>query len=117
MLEALAAVMVPSFENAGLSEANLVGSPLEGPSSCFTSSGSPLRCGTLTASISASNIPSFWAASARRKLSFEKSSCCSRVNLYSAAHLSPQVPMWTFEYGSHRPSKIIPSTILPSPMR
>ena len=95
MLEAVAAVIVPSFEKAGLRLANFDGSPLSGPSSSLTAIGSPFLWATGTASISDSNSPSFCAAIARRKLSLAYWSCCSRVRPYLCAHRSPQLPIWT----------------------
>jgi hypothetical protein len=58
-------VIVPSDEKAGRSFARLspVVSPRT-PSSMETTSGSPLRCGTLTGAISASNVPSVAAFAA-----------------------------------------------------
>jgi hypothetical protein len=66
MLDALAAVTVPSFSNAGRNFVNLLGSPRPGSSSRLTRMGSPLRCGTGTGTISASNLPDSMAALARR---------------------------------------------------
>ena len=95
MLEAFAAVTVPSLENAGLSFDILSSCALPGPSSFSTTTGSPLRDGTDTGTISALNFPAFWAWIARSKLRLAKASCSSRVKPYLAAHASPQLPMWT----------------------
>ena len=75
MPEALPAVTEPSFLKAGLSPASFSAVvPGRGYSSASTRSGSPLRCGTATGTISALNRPSRMAASARCWLSAAKRS-------------------------------------------
>jgi hypothetical protein len=63
--EAEAAVIVPSFANAGFSRARL-STVVSGrmPSSSRNSIGSPLRCGMSTGVISASKMPSLAARAA-----------------------------------------------------
>ena len=75
---------VPSAENAGRSLAS-VSAVVSGrmPSSSVTSTGSPLRCGTGTGTISSSNTPFFIAAAARPCDAAEKASCSSREMLAS----------------------------------
>ena len=92
MLELDAAVMVPSFLNAGLSVAILSSLTLPGPSSMEITV-SPLRPLTVTGVISALKAPDSVAALARLTLVVAKASCASRVNLYLSAHCSPKVPM------------------------
>ncbi len=65
IVEAFAAVTVPSFEKAGRRPAILSSFTREGSSSLSTSSGSPRRWGTSTGTISSLKRPSFWAAWAR----------------------------------------------------
>ena len=92
MLELLAAVMVPSFLNAGLSVGILSSLTLPGPSSMAITV-SPARPLTVTGVISAAKAPMSVAACARCTLVVAKASCCSRVKLYLAAQSSPKVPM------------------------
>ena len=87
-----AAVMVPSFLNAGLRLVILSSLTLPGPSSTETTR-SPLRSFTVTGAISALKAPLSVAALARCTLAVAKASCCSRVNWYLAAQSSPNVPM------------------------
>ena len=64
--EALPAVMVPFLSKAGRSlpsDSAVVSGRT--PSSVSTTSGSPLRWGTLTGTISSANFPSLMAAAAR----------------------------------------------------
>ena len=64
--EALPAVIVPSFLNAGLSAASASAVvPGRIPSSRATTTGSPLRCGISTGTTSSARRPSLQAASAR----------------------------------------------------
>jgi hypothetical protein len=64
--DALPAVIVPSFENAGRrAPSDSVVVPGRTPSSESTTIGSPLRCGMETGVISSAKRPSFWAAAAR----------------------------------------------------
>ena len=95
MLDAFAAVTVPSFVKAGFRPGILSSCAFFGPSSSSTMTGSPFRCGTGTPTISALNFPAFWAWIARSKLARANASCCSRVNSYFFATASPHVPMWT----------------------
>ena len=78
--DALPAVMVPSFANAGrrLPSDSLV-VPGRTPSSVSTRIGSPLRCGISIGAISSASRPSFMAAAARSWLFAATSSCMSRV--------------------------------------
>ncbi len=78
MPEALPAVTVPSFLKAGLSLASLSSEVWRGCSSVSNSTGSPLRCGTSTATISSLKRPAAMAASARCWLRRPNSSCSSR---------------------------------------
>ena len=78
--EALPAVMVPSFANAGRrppSDSTVV--PGRTPSSVSTRIGSPLRWGISIGAISSASRPSFIAAAARSWLLAATSSCMSRV--------------------------------------
>ncbi len=51
------------------------------PSSCSTTIGSPLRCGTDTVTISSANLPASIAAAARWFEAAASASCCSRRDL------------------------------------
>ena len=64
--DALPAVTVPSFWNAGRSAPSFATSPRPGSSSSATTVGGPLRCAISTGTISPRNLPSAWARSARR---------------------------------------------------
>ena len=57
MVEAFAAVTVPSFIKAGLREGILSNLTLKGSSSLANTIGSPLRCGISTGTISLANKP------------------------------------------------------------
>ncbi len=96
MVEALPAVTVPpSRLNAGLSFASAAAVfSARGPSSCATFSGSPLRCGTSTGTISRANSPASRAATARRCDSAAKASCASRVIPCFSTTSSAVIPMW-----------------------
>ena len=74
------AVIVPSGANAGRSFAS-DSAVVSGrtPSSSLTTSGSPLRCGISTGTISSSNRPSFIAAAARSCERAENSSWSCRL--------------------------------------
>ena len=77
---ALPAVIVPSASKAARkapSDSRVV--PGRTPSSVSTRIGSPFRCGTATATTSASNRPSLMAAAARSWEATAKSSCASRL--------------------------------------
>ena len=80
MDDALAAVTVPSFLKAGLSEAILSGLASFGPSSSSTTVLLPFWSAISTGAISALNAPSFWACCARSVLSRAYSSCALREN-------------------------------------
>ena len=74
------AVTVPSAANAGRSLARLAAVvPGRTPSSSDTVIGSPLRCGTVTCTISSSNSPFLPASAARSWLIAEYSSWAWRV--------------------------------------
>src|SRR5258708_6597570 len=92
--EALPAVTVPSFSNAGLSlaiESSVA--PWRGYSSVSTTM-SPLRDLMVTGTISSLNLPAFCAASALFCEPTENSSCCERVIWYCRATFSAVLPMW-----------------------
>ena len=78
ILEALAAVTVPSFSKEGRSVFILSKSALAGSSSSAITTGSPLRRGTSTAVISLLNNFSFCAFSARLYDCSANASCSSR---------------------------------------
>lgn len=100
--DAFPAVIVPlSFWNAGSKVLNLASFNFEGPSSHATSPFSPIGIETCSQDVSSLNLIALWNDS------IAQSSCASRVMLYSAAHISPQEPMWTFSCGSHKPSYTI----------
>jgi hypothetical protein len=93
MLELEAAVMVPSFLNAGLSVGILSSLTLPGPSSTLHGD-SPLRVLTVTGVISAlkgARIDGGLGALDAGVMA--KASCSARVNWYLAAQSSPKVPM------------------------
>ena len=117
--DALPAVMVPSFANAGRrpeSESVVVSGRT--PSSSSTITGSPLRWGTGTGTISSARRPSFIAAAARSWLRAASSSCSSRVMLPKlCVYCSVPAPMWIASNAHHRPSLISESTSSPLPMR
>ena len=95
MPEALAAVTDPSFANAGFrpaTESSVV--PALMNSSAANATGSPLRCGIITGTISSLNLPAFCAASALFWLATANSSCCAREISYCLATFSAVVPMW-----------------------
>ena len=92
ILEELAAVIVPSFLNAGLRLGILLISHLPGCSS-ISKTISPLRVFTVTGAISSLNEPLVCAASARRTDSAANASCSSRVKLYLSAQSSPKPPI------------------------
>ncbi|CAB3810612.1 hypothetical protein LMG28688_07276 [Paraburkholderia caffeinitolerans] len=93
--DAFAAVTEPSFENAGFRPASdSAVTPWRTNSSVLNTSGSPLRCGITTGTISASKRPAFCAASALFCDSAANASCSSRVMPYSFATFSAVTPMW-----------------------
>ena len=78
--DALPAVIVPSFANAGRSPpSDSVVVPGRTPSSVSTTPGRPCAAGSRPASISSAKRPSFFAAAARSWLLAASSSCSSRV--------------------------------------
>ncbi len=118
MPDALAAVTEPSFANAGRKPAtDSAVVPGLMNSSWSNATGSPLRCGIITGTISSLNLPAFWAASALFWLATAKASCSAREMPYCFATFSAVVPMWYWLYTSHSPSTIIVSTSFASPMR
>src|SRR4051812_37146807 len=94
MPEALPAVTVPSFSNAGfsLAIASTV-APWRGYSSSATMM-SPLRDLMVTGTISSLNLPAFCAASALFCEWTANSSCWERVIWYWRATFSAVLPMW-----------------------
>ena len=102
--EALAAVMVPSFLNAGFRPGILSSLALKGCSSLsnLTSPALPL---TVTGAISQAKLPSVLALIARSVEAMANLSCASRVNSYLAAQLSANTPIaLPRSYASSRPS-------------
>jgi len=78
--DALPAVMVPSFENAGRSApSDSLDVPGRTPSSLSTMTGSPLRCGIETGVISSAKRPSFYTTAAHSCDFAAASSWASRV--------------------------------------
>ena len=92
--EALAAVTVPSFLNAARKPAapSSVASCLM--YSSFSTTVSPLRPFTVTATISSLNLPAFCAASALFCEATAKASCTSRDSCHWRATFSAVLPMW-----------------------
>ena len=117
--DALPAVMVPSASNAGRSPPRLSAVvPGRTPSSVSTTSGSPLRCGTDTLTISSAKRPSFWAADARSCDAAAKASWRSRVMPWAAlVYFSVPAPMAHTSKAQNKPSYIMASTTDLSPMR
>src|SRR5690606_35278306 len=116
--EALPAVMLPALSKAGRSlpsDSTVVS--LRTPSSVLKITGSPLRCGISTLTISASNSPSFCARAARSCDLAASSSCSSRPRPADAAYFSVAPPIANWSMAQNRPSCIIESTTLLSPMR
>ena len=112
-----AAVMVPSFLKAGLSDAIFSSLTLPGVSSLLMTV-SPVRPLTVTGVISALKAPDSPACLARCTLRVAKASCASRVKPYLAAQSSPKVPMdRPASYASSRPSSIMWSITRSWPMR
>ena len=88
-------VTVPSFLKEGRSLPSFSAvMPGFGNSSAAKTSGSPLRCGTLTAQISSPNQPAPAAASARCCEVAANASCSSRLSAYLSAMFSAVMPMW-----------------------
>ena len=92
MLLALAAVMVPSFLNAGFSDGILSSLALKGCSSNFTTV-SPALPGSVTGAISQAKLPSSLACLARVVLAMANWSCASRLKPYLATQLSANTPI------------------------
>ena len=115
---ALPAVMVPSLSKAGRSLAS-DSAVVSGrtPSSVSTTSGSPLRWGTSTGTISSANLPSLMAAAARSWERALKASWRSRETPSAPLYRSVPRPMAHWSKAQNRPSYIIESTTLPSPIR
>ncbi|MNV62810.1 hypothetical protein D3C71_1553740 [compost metagenome] len=93
--EALPAVTEPALSNAGRSPARasaLVLRLMYSSAANFT--GSPLRWGMSTATISASNLPASCAAAAFCWLASASASCASRLTLFCLATFSAVMPMW-----------------------
>ncbi len=90
----MAAVTVPSLRKAGLRpEMASSVTPWRMNSSSLTTV-SPLRPLMVTGTISASNLPAFWAASALFWLATANLSWASRVICQRAAMFSAVWPMW-----------------------
>mmetsp|Transcript_6863 Transcript_6863/g.17754 ORF Transcript_6863/g.17754 Transcript_6863/m.17754 type:complete len:205 (+) Transcript_6863:624-1238(+) len=118
---AFAAVIVPLPERSkaglrALSLSMLKLPPFLSGSSSETVTTSRLTL-TLTGTISSLKWPPWCALSARSIDAIAKASCSSREICISLAHFSPQLPMCTLSYGSQRPSLIMPSCTVLSPMR
>lgn len=105
--DALPAWVLPVLENTGLSleRLSLVTPPRMPSSSVTVSSRSSSVFGSthlvLTGTISALNLPAFWAASARWNDWAAKASCASRETLYSVATFSPDRGRATCQSGLH----------------
>ena len=110
--------MVPSLVKAGLSVPNdSAVVPGRTPSSVSTRSGSPLRWGTCTGTISSARRPSLAAAAAFSWLAAEKASWRSREMPVFWLCCSVESPMAMWSKASVSPSYIMESTSVPSPMR
>src|SRR5690625_5982488 len=83
MVEAFAAVTVPSLVNAGRSELILSILTFLYSSSSLTTTGSPRRCGTSTGITSSANLFFSQALADRSYEVLANSSCSSREKLYS----------------------------------
>ncbi|EWS64523.1 hypothetical protein Y695_02233 [Hydrogenophaga sp. T4] len=116
--DALPAVTEPALSKAGRRPASTSAVVLAlMNSSLLNSTGSPLRCGMLTPTISSLNLPAACAAAAFAWLPAARASCISRVMPWALATFSAVMPMWYWLYTSHRPSTIMVSVIFQSPMR
>ncbi|MDT4843904.1 hypothetical protein FQZ97_778430 [compost metagenome] len=94
-VEALPAVTLPSFLNAGFSLArDSAVVPARTCSSVSKASGSPLRCGIRIGVISSLKRPASMAAAALRWDSAAKASCSSRLRPYFSTRFSAVMPMW-----------------------
>ncbi len=92
MLLALAAVIVPSFLNAGLRPGILSSLALNGCSSRRTSVSPPLP-GSATGAISQSKLPSSLACLLRVVEAIAKASWASRVKPYLSTQVSANTPI------------------------
>src|SRR5450759_3142452 len=118
MPEALPAVTVPFLSKAARSPASAsMVLPCLGYSSASNTSGAPFLCGISNGRISSLNLPAFCAASVFSCEASAKASWSARVTPYLAATFSAVTPMWYWLYASHKPSTIMVSTSLASPMR
>lgn len=98
-------MIVPSGVKAGRSRAS-VSTVVSGrtPSSALITSGSPLRCGNSTGTISSAKTPFFWAAAARWWLATAKASCSCRVMPCFTPCRSVDSPIAQQSHGSVSPS-------------
>ena len=92
MLDEVAAVIVPSFLNAGLRPGILSSLALNGCSSNLMTVSPPLP-GTATGAISQAKLPSSLARFERWVDEIANWSIASRVNLYLSTHSSAKVPI------------------------
>ncbi|KWV87677.1 hypothetical protein PFLmoz3_02614 [Pseudomonas fluorescens] len=94
-LEALPAVTLPSFLNAGLSLArDSAVVPARGCSSTAKATGSPLRWGIRIGVISSAKRPASIAAAAFCWEAAAKASWASRLMPYLSTRFSAVMPMW-----------------------
>jgi hypothetical protein len=92
---ALPAVTLPALSNAGRRPARASALVLVLMySSAANTTGSPLRCGMLTGTISSLNLPAACAAAAFCWLARASASCMSRVMPSCRATFSAVMPMW-----------------------
>ena len=95
MPDALPAVTEPALSKAGRRPASTSAVVLAlMNSSLLNSTGSPLRCGMLTPTISSLNLPAACAAAAFAWLPAARASCISRVMPWALATFSAVMPMW-----------------------
>jgi hypothetical protein len=93
--EALPAVTEPALSKAGRRPASASALVLRLMySSALKTTGSPLRWGMLTGTISSTNLPASCAAVAFCWLARASWSCCSRLTFFSLATFSAVMPMW-----------------------
>ena len=93
IVEALAAVTVPSFVKAGRRLGIFSKRTLVNSSSVSIIIGSPRRCGTSTGTISESNFPAAHASVERLYDCMAKASCASLVKLCFSAQASAKTPI------------------------
>jgi len=110
-------VIVPSGRKAGRSRpSDSAVVSARTPSSVAKSTGSPLRCGIGTVTISPSNSPFFAACAASWCDRAEKASCSARLKYRSASFAaSVRPPMAWSVMASHRPSNAMWSVMVTSP--